>query len=85
MLSVAPERQNSGIGRHLMTEAETYCQERGCLAADLRAINRRTELIATYERLGYIETGTEQVPAAALGRFRLPCHFVTMSKQLSSG
>jgi GNAT superfamily N-acetyltransferase len=82
MLSVAPQSQNSGLGRRVMNAAEDYCGANGCSAADIRVINRRTELVAIYRGFGYVETGTEPVPAYALDRFKMPCHFITMSKSL---
>jgi GNAT superfamily N-acetyltransferase len=84
MLSVVPAHQGLGLGRALMTVAEDYSREHGCVAVDLRVVNRRAgQLFDMYARLGYVQTGVEAVPDEALRYFRLPCHFVTMSKDLN--
>ena len=44
MLSVAPKLQNSGIGAQLLAQAEIYAKQ-------------LTELIAYYNRKGYVDTG----------------------------
>ena len=80
LLSVAPERQKTGLGSLLMREAEQHCASAGCLFMDLRIINLRTDNCAFYRRRGYVETGTETFPPDV--ETKLPCHFVTMSKPL---
>jgi GNAT superfamily N-acetyltransferase len=81
LLSVAPERQNQGIGSLLMREAEQRSARAGCRFMDLRIINLRRENHAFYARRGYVETGTEPFPPEL--ETRLPCHFVNMSKPLA--
>lgn len=80
LLSVAPERQKTGLGSTLMREAEQHCANAGCRFMDLRTINLRTDNAAFYKRRGYVETGTETFPPDV--ETKLPCHFITMSKPL---
>ena len=81
LLSVAPERQKSGIGSMLMREAEQRCAKAGCRFMDLRIIDLRKDNHAFYKRRGYVETGTE--PFRPDLETKLPCHFVNMSKPLA--
>ena len=80
LLSVAPARQGSGLGRVLMQAAEDFCRERKCVAVDLRVVSARTPLPAFYRHLGYTETHTSELPADA--HPKIPCHFIHMSKRL---
>ena len=80
LLSVAPERQNLGVGSMLMREAEQRSARAGCRSMDLRIINLRGENHAFYARRGYVETGTEPFPPDL--ETKLPCHFINMSKPL---
>ena len=82
MLSVAPGRQNRGIGRRLVTAAEHHCRAAGCTAMDIRVVNLRTELPPIYRRLGYIESGT--APFTPDTPTLQPCHFVLMTKPLTT-
>jgi GNAT superfamily N-acetyltransferase len=80
LLSVAPARQGSGLGRVLMQAAENFCREKKCIAVDLRVVSARTPLPAFYRHLGYTETHTSELPADA--HPKIPCHFIHMSKRL---
>ena len=81
LLSVAPERQNLGVGSMLMREAEQRSARAGCRSMDLRIINLRRENHAFYTRRGYVETGKEPFPPEL--ETKLPCHFINMSKPLA--
>ena len=80
LLSIDPARQRMGLGRRLVDASEDWARTRGCRHMDIRIVNLRQELPGFYNRLGYVETGTEpftpQVPTL------LPCHFVNMTKPL---
>lgn len=80
LLSVDPKRQKAGLGSKLMNAAEDHCARAGCRFMDLRIVNVRKELPGFYNRLGYVETGTE--PFTAGLNPKVPCHFVNMSKPL---
>ena len=81
LLAVDPARQGGGFGRKMVEEAESYAQKAGCEFMDLRIVNLRTELPPFYQRLGYVETGTEPFPEDA--KPSQTCHFIKMSKPLS--
>ena len=81
LLSIDPARQGSGQGARLMDAAEEYCRERQARAIDLKIVNLRTELPPYYARRGYVETGTAPWPTDV--ETSQPCHFITMSKELS--
>ena len=80
LLGVDPSRQDQGLGRKMVEEAESYARAAACEFIDLRVVNLRTELPPFYRRLGYAETGTEPFPADA--KPSQPCHFIRMSKPL---
>jgi ribosomal protein S18 acetylase RimI-like enzyme len=57
MLTVSPELQGSGIGKKLLKSAEIFAQENGISKIEMTVISVRSELIAWYERHGYVKTG----------------------------
>ena len=58
MLSVRPALQGSGIGRQMLAAAERYARTRfEAHCVELTVIDLREELIAWYERRGYVLTG----------------------------
>jgi GNAT superfamily N-acetyltransferase len=58
MFAVNPARQNGGLGRRLLAEAERYARDVWrCTAMHMKVIDARSELIAWYERRGYRRTG----------------------------
>ncbi|KAF7561095.1 hypothetical protein G7046_g3045 [Stylonectria norvegica] len=62
MLAVDQQQQRGGIGHRLLSHAESYCQETwGVGKTGLNALSPREQLIAWYERCGYVRTG-EQTP-----------------------
>ena len=83
MLSVSPLLQDKGIGKQLMTCAETYAKENSCHSIFMRVISVRHELIAWYERKGYSKTGeTEAFPQNnQFGIPTQPLEFLVMEKQ----
>lgn len=63
MLSVSPAAQAKGIGKELMLAAEAYARKQNCTSIFMKVISIRHELIAWYERKGFIKTGeTEPFP-----------------------
>lgn len=58
MFVVRPDLQGSGIGKQLLTYAESYAQQHwAAKACVMHVITLRHELIAFYERRGYLRTG----------------------------
>jgi GNAT superfamily N-acetyltransferase len=83
LLSIATERQGTGLGKRLNTAAEQYAREQGCRWMDLRVVSPRADsLLPLYRRLGYDETGREEYPAALVEKMTIPGHFILMAKQL---
>jgi ribosomal protein S18 acetylase RimI-like enzyme len=87
MLAVRPQLQAQGLGRRLLTEAESRGrQEFGAKRARMTVIEQRRDLIAWYERRGYGATGhTEPFPYDN-PRFGLPkrddLRFIVLAKDL---
>jgi GNAT superfamily N-acetyltransferase len=82
LLSVDPLRQRSGLGSRLVAAAEDHARACGIHHMDLRIVNLRLELPEFYRRLGYLVTGTSPFPPEAAPK--QPCHFINMSKALTS-
>lgn len=57
MLAVNPEFQDEGIGRLLLQGAEEHAKHLHCNKINITVIEDRTELIAWYQRRGYVITG----------------------------
>jgi GNAT superfamily N-acetyltransferase len=57
MLTVAPDRQDRGLGRAILEAAEAWARARGGAAIQMTVIRQREELIAWYGRRGYAPTG----------------------------
>jgi GNAT superfamily N-acetyltransferase len=57
MLSVSPFLQNKGLGKLLLQVADKVAIANDCTALTMTVITVRTELIAWYNRHGYLPTG----------------------------
>ena len=58
MFAVDPTQQGSGLGSVVLAEAENYAaREWGITVMQMTVIDVREELIAFYERRGYVRTG----------------------------
>lgn len=57
MFAVHPDAQAGGVGSTLLTAAEQTARERGATTMEMCVIDRRPELLAWYERRGYVRTG----------------------------
>jgi GNAT superfamily N-acetyltransferase len=79
LLAVEPARQRHGLGRRLITLAETFVGERGAAVMDISVVNVRTDLIETYTKLGYRAHGTAPYEHRPVLQ---PVHFVLMEKLL---
>lgn len=86
MLTVKPTLQAGGLGRRLIEVAEQHARELGAGVMEMTVVTRRLELIAWYERRGFVDTGRrEPFPLDDL-RFGLPrtreLEFMVMAKRL---
>jgi ribosomal protein S18 acetylase RimI-like enzyme len=87
MLTVSPELQTRGIGKLLLKAAEKHASDNCCTAVTMTVISVRQELIAWYERHGYIPTG-EKKPFPEDPAFGLPkqeLEFIVMEKEIGAG
>lgn len=82
MLAVDPARQREGLGRRLMTEAESRLRAQGCKAVDIVVLNLRPELPPIYQRFGYVITGAEPFKPTRTLKPGMECHGIMMTKQL---
>jgi predicted N-acetyltransferase YhbS len=82
LLAVGPAQQQSGLGSLLMDAAEDYCRALGMRFMDIKVVNLREELAGFYRKRGYVETGTSAFPAEVETKLR--CHFIDMSKPLTT-
>ncbi|KAI1391664.1 acyl-CoA N-acyltransferase [Hypoxylon trugodes] len=58
MFAVDQQYQRRGLGRYILAYVEDYCRQTlGARRLDLDALSTREELIAWYERCGYVKTG----------------------------
>ncbi|RKR85491.1 acetyltransferase (GNAT) family protein [Mucilaginibacter gracilis] len=71
MLTVNPALQNTGIGKLLLTAAENLARQKHCHTLWMTVITIRHELIAYYERKGFVVTG-EKRPFPTETKFGIP-------------
>jgi ribosomal protein S18 acetylase RimI-like enzyme len=72
MLTVKPNLQNLGIGKLLLNKMEDIARELHCKSIRMTVISSRKELIAYYERRGFVWTGkVEPFPEHDI-RFGIP-------------
>jgi ribosomal protein S18 acetylase RimI-like enzyme len=57
-LAVAASHRRRGLARRLMAEAERALTERGCPKLNLQVRGTNTEVLAFYDRLGYVRDDT---------------------------
>jgi ribosomal protein S18 acetylase RimI-like enzyme len=88
MFAIHPDEQANGLGRTLLTAAETYAYRNGMRLAELTVVHVRDTLIAWYERQGYRGTGaTKAFPYGdpSLGQpLRDDLRFVVLAKALDA-
>ncbi|BAC89581.1 gll1640 [Gloeobacter violaceus PCC 7421] len=69
-IAVDTAQQGKGTGREILAEVERQARAAGVPALRITVINLRHELIAWYERRGFVRTGEgHPVPVRAAGRF----------------
>jgi ribosomal protein S18 acetylase RimI-like enzyme len=73
MFSVSPGLQGGGVGKRVLAEAERIAHEDwACPTMRMTVIDIRDELIAFYERRGYVRTGIKKPFPYGDARFGLP-------------
>jgi len=73
MFAVDPAQQGSGLGKAVLAEAERIARERWqCRSMRMTVIEQRNELIAWYERRGYLRTAEYQPFPYDDERFGIP-------------
>jgi ribosomal protein S18 acetylase RimI-like enzyme len=84
MLTVSPTLQTQGIGKQLLSEAEKYALAQQCSSIEMTVISVRTELLAWYQKHGYINTGeTKPFPDdTKFGIPKQPLEFIVMQKEI---
>ena len=79
LLCVDPLLQAGGYGKQLIAAAEATAREEfGADRIEMTVIDKRTELIAFYQRRGYVQTGTRDFPVVV----DPPLHMVVLEKPL---
>ncbi|MBV8514760.1 MAG: GNAT family N-acetyltransferase [Acidobacteria bacterium] len=82
LLSIAPERQGTGLGQLILAHAEDFARQIGCHTMWLRTLSARNPpLRPYYERFGY--KLLEMIPLPPELHPKIPCEFVVMEKRLA--
>lgn len=84
MLTVDPAAQSQGIGKQLLRAAEAFAVAAGLSIVQMTVIADRTELIAWYNRQGYVYTGKTK-PFPVNEQFGVPVKdlfFIVLEKRL---
>jgi len=82
LLSIVPERQETGLGRRVLAQAEKFARDAGCHTMWLRTLSARVPpLRPYYEPFGY--KLLEITPLPPVFQPKIPCGFVVMEKRLA--
>jgi ribosomal protein S18 acetylase RimI-like enzyme len=76
MLTVAPDLQGGGIGKQLLHASEAFAKAEGLPKIMMTVISIRVELVAWYERHGYVRTGEVRPFPMDDPKFGLPKQFL---------
>jgi GNAT superfamily N-acetyltransferase len=85
MLTVRPTLQGAGLGKRMLEHSERVAREWGCSRIRMTVIDRRVELIAYYERRGYIRTGVKlpfHFDDPRFGIAKVPLQMVELAKEI---
>lgn len=90
MFSVRPDLQGGGVGKAVLAEAERVVREEWQLPAmRMTVIDVREELIAFYQRRGYVRTGIRKPFPYGDERYGIPLRddlrFEVLEKELRAG
>ena len=80
MLTVKPTLQAGGIGRQLLAAADDYAKAMGCIAVKISVITSRQELIAWYERRGFVATSQTMPLVTVTSIAKEPVNLMIMEK-----
>jgi ribosomal protein S18 acetylase RimI-like enzyme len=58
--TVEPTLQTTGLGKKMLNSIQDYAQQRGAKTTVMNAMNVRKNLIAWYQRRGYVLTGEQE-------------------------
>jgi GNAT superfamily N-acetyltransferase len=88
LVSVQPQQQAQGLGRHVLAMSEAYCRDTWqLLRVRMTVIPLRTELMAWYGRRGYTDTGETAAFPYGEPQFGVPVrddlYFAVLEKQLA--
>lgn len=72
LLAVRPDAQARGLGRVMLAAAEEHARRTGARRMEMTVIAQRPELIAWYERNGFVDTGERSPFPYGDERFGLP-------------
>lgn len=72
LLTVDPVVQAQGLGKQILIHSEAIAREWGCTQIRITVIPSRGELVAFYERRGFIRTGNHEPFPEADPRFGIP-------------
>jgi ribosomal protein S18 acetylase RimI-like enzyme len=85
MLTVSPELQGGGVGKQLLRASEEFAKQENMPKIVMTVISVRSELIAWYERHGYVRTGETSPFPMDDPNFGIPkefLEFVVLEKNL---
>jgi len=82
LLTVSPLAQAGGIGKHLLAFAEGHARSLFKPSILITVVNIRTELIAWYERRGYLATGETLPFPTGAGKPKVPVYLIEMKKEI---
>jgi ribosomal protein S18 acetylase RimI-like enzyme len=87
MVTVSPLKQSQGFGKQILQIAEDFAVKKWAVEyAKMSVISKRTELLAYYERRGYVKTGETAPFPYGQEKFGIPKHddleFVIVKKRL---
>jgi GNAT superfamily N-acetyltransferase len=82
MLTVNPTLQAGGMGKFILKYAENLATSLGKPTIRMTVINKRSELIAWYNRHGYLPTGETEpwIDDVHIGERKADLHFLVLSK-----
>lgn len=72
MLTVSPVLQSKGLGKDIIKHVEKVALEKNCNRIRISVIPQRKELVAFYERRGFVSTGHHEEFPSHDPRFGLP-------------